>query len=184
MLSLLSQLPHQAHDERTFMDNVVREYTRLMFSTAKKIVSSNDIAEDVVQDSLERLMKHTQKLMSLSQQCLVGYLVITVKNTALGYLNAQRIREKYESEIITEEEMRVFPSSEMVLIEKENASHFYEIWDSLPEIDRLILESKYDLGKADSEIAKEIGCMPGSVRMKLTRAKRKAMAAFKEWKNE
>ena len=184
MLSTLTQLPHKVHDERAFMEHIVRDYTRLMFSTAKRIVNSSDIAEDVVQDSLERLMKHTKKLMSLSQQRLVGYLVITVKNTALGYLNAEKIREKYESEIVTEAEMQAFPSSEMVLIEKEDVTRFYEIWNSLPEVDRLILESKYDLDKADSEIAKEIGCKTGSVRMKLTRARRKALEAFKERKNE
>lgn len=184
MISILSQLLLSSPDERTFMEDLVKQYTKLMYSTAKKIVNSSDAAEDVVQDSFERLMNHVQHLMTLSQQRLAGYIVITVKNTALGYLNTRKTREKYETEKAVEEddERYYLPSSEVILIEKEDVDRFYEIWHSLAEGDRVILESKYDLGKTDDEISKEIGCKAGSVRMKLTRARRNAMAAFKEWK--
>lgn len=182
MISMPLQVLLLSPDERSFMEDLVRDYTKLMYSTAMRIVNSGDVAEDIVQDSLERLMNHTQKLMTLSQQRLVGYIVITVRNTALEYLNAQKTREKYEAEKISEEgDVRLLsPSSEVILIEKDDIILFYKSWDSLPEGDRNILESKYVLGKSDREIAKELGCKAGSVRMKLTRAKRKAMAIFKE----
>ncbi len=184
MISMPLQIMLLSLDERSFMEDLVRDYMKLMYSTAMRIVNSGDVAEDMVQDSLERLMNHTRKLMTLSQQRLVGYIVITVRNTALEYLNAQKTREKYEAEIIAEEDgVHLFsPSSEVILIERDDIILFYESWDSLPEGDRTILESKYVLGKSDSEIAKEIGCKAGSVRMKLTRAKRKAMTVFKERK--
>ena len=44
--------------------------------------------------------------------------------------------------------------------------------ESLPDNERLLLEQKYFLGSSDEELARFFRCKPGSVRMKLTRARR------------
>ena len=49
-----------------------------------------------------------------------------------------------------------------------------QIWGSLSEEDRLLLEGKYILGYHDDELATMLGCRKDSVRMKLTRARRRA----------
>ena len=40
------------------------------------------------------------------------------------------------------------------------------------------------MGETDEELARELGCKSDSVRMKLTRARRRAMEAYKEWKDD
>lgn len=46
--------------------------------------------------------------------------------------------------------------------------------------ERLLLEQKYVLGWSDNELASMLGIQPQSVRMRLTRAKRKAIQLMKE----
>ena len=46
--------------------------------------------------------------------------------------------------------------------------------------DRLLLEGKYILGYTDAELADMLGCKKSSVRMKLTRARRRAFQLMTE----
>lgn len=55
-----------------------------------------------------------------------------------------------------------------------------KIWPRLPEDDRVLLEGKYILGYSDQELAEEIGCQANSIRVKLTRARRRALAIIQE----
>ena len=49
---------------------------------------------------------------------------------------------------------------------------------SLRAGDRILLSGKYVFCHSDAELAQNLGCAPSSIRMKITRAKRKAMAVF------
>ena len=52
----------------------------------------------------------------------------------------------------------------------------------LSENDQLLLEGKYLLGYTDTELASLLKCKVGSIRMKLTRARRKALKLIVEMK--
>lgn len=62
----------------------------------------------------------------------------------------------------------------------ERRAEFIEIWDSLPDDTKILLEGKYILGLSDEELATEFDCSPDSIRMKLTRARRLALEKIKE----
>ena len=53
-------------------------------------------------------------------------------------------------------------------------------WSRLDDGSRDLLAGKYILEKSDDEIAEELGCASGSVRMKLTRARRRLLETMKE----
>ena len=53
-------------------------------------------------------------------------------------------------------------------------------WSRLDDGARDLLAGKYILEKSDDEIAEELGCASGSVRMKLTRARRRLLETMKE----
>lgn len=55
----------------------------------------------------------------------------------------------------------------------EHKERLYEVWGQLPEEDLILLEGKYILRCTDSELAEQLHCKPDSVRMKLTRVRRK-----------
>ena len=50
--------------------------------------------------------------------------------------------------------------------------------------DRALLEGKYLLKYGDKELARDFGCQPNSIRMKLTRARRKLMVIMKRSKKD
>ena len=56
------------------------------------------------------------------------------------------------------------------------------VWPQLSTQDKILLESKYILGYNDNEIGKLLGCKASSVRMYLTRARRRAVELISEVK--
>lgn len=178
------QLILQTAEERSFMESVLDEYGPLMYSTARRFVDEDEAAEDVVQESFVRLIRHIRRIMGLPRCNLAGYVVNTVKNTARNHLRAEQVRRKHTDEWAQEdiaESGKAECSAEWVLVRGEERTDFYAIWQTLPEADRTILEKKYILGESNEEIAEELGCRTDSVRMKLTRARRRAMEAYGEW---
>ena len=66
------------------------------------------------------------------------------------------------------------------IIFEEQKDRLMQIWGSLPEEDQLLLEGKYILGYKDTELADMLGCKKDSIRMKLTRARRRAFQLMTE----
>ena len=66
------------------------------------------------------------------------------------------------------------------IIFEEQKDRLMQIWGSLPEEDQLLLEGKYILGYKDTELADMLGCTKDSIRMKLTRARRRAFQLMTE----
>ena len=62
----------------------------------------------------------------------------------------------------------------------EKKKEFIKVWDTLPEDTRELLAGKYILRMSDAELAEEFCCSPDSIRMKLTRARRRALEMMKE----
>ena len=54
------------------------------------------------------------------------------------------------------------------------------LWPRLSEEDRILLEGKYVWGQSDKELAEILHCKPSSIRMKLTRARRRALNNLSE----
>ena len=63
---------------------------------------------------------------------------------------------------------------EMKYIHEEDLRHMARIWKDLDSRSQYVLEARYILGKNDAEIAAALGLKPNSVRMVLTRARKKA----------
>ena len=72
------------------------------------------------------------------------------------------------------------PSPETLVELKEDSARLYAVWPRLPEQDRELLYRKYVLGQSSEELAGVFQCRKDNIRMKLTRAKRKAIALMKE----
>ena len=174
-------------DEQDFMLGVLDEFGTLMYSTARRFAEEEHDVEDIVQESLVKLIDHVQTIMTVPRCNLAGYIVNTVKNTARNRLREEQTRRKYFAEGRSPEEAgsgEADPSAEIFVLRQEERRSFYQVWSTLSEADRTLLEDRYILGKTDEEMARELGCKPDSVRMKLTRARRRAMEAYKEWRDD
>ena len=80
--------------EAEFMIWLYHEFKPLMFATAKKYVSNPQDCEDVVQDSLERLVKKISLLRQKERCVLACYVVLTVRNTSINHLKKQALSTK------------------------------------------------------------------------------------------
>lgn len=165
--------------DRDFMLWVYEEFKELMYSTAKKYVSLSFSKEDIVQESLVKLMQKTDTLRPMSRHTLASYIVSTIRNTGINQLKFQQTQNKYQTDL-SEEILLDIPKQELtldeLLIMRENHIKLDKIWLLLTQDDRTLLEGKYILGYNDVELAEQLHCKPSSIRMKLTRARRNAMA--------
>ena len=169
-------------DDRTFMTQLYEDYHRIMYAEIMKLVSDNWAIEDIMQDSLVRLIDKIAVLRQLDARRCINYLITTVRNQAKNYY---RTKDKVAFSSLDDEESplpRKLSSGldlEEELFHKEQLKRLQDIWPLLSDISQQLLERKYILGQSDQEIAEAFSIKPSSVRMKLTRARQEAFSLMK-----
>ena len=161
-------------DDRQFILDLYRDFCRLMFFTAQKYLSDPLQQEEVVQESLRKLIEKVGTLRTLQPSVLASYIVATVRNTAISYLRAQAKCK----EVISLEDLREEPASQdsmdEALILQEELAPLRAIWPQLSQEEQQLLED------SSAQLAQQLGYEPAHVRMKLTRARRKALKLMKK----
>lgn len=176
MIELLLNIEDQS--DREFMLWLYEEFHRLMFSTAKEYSVDIQTQEDVVQESLEKLIKKTALLRTKVRPVQAAYIITTVRNTAISLLKKEQAACVLELEIDMADPYAPLP--EEILLLKDRNARLSAVWSRLPAQDRFLLEGKYFLDSSDEELAACLHCKPSSIRMKLTRARRKALRLLNE----
>ena len=169
-------------NDKEFIIWLYMEYKELMYSTAYRYVDTQQMAEDIVQDSLVKLIRKTDTLRTLAGPALGGYIVSTIRNTAINVLKSKN-REALHVTSLSEDfavDPLSEPSLDAMMIASESNRRLADIWPDLTWSEQLLLEGKYFLGFTDQELARQLKCKASSIRMKLTRARRKAMALLLE----
>ena len=151
--------------DREFLLWLYQEFSRLMFYTAQKYLADPHSQEEVVQESLKKLIEKVAVLRRLKRPALAGYVRATVRNTAIDLLKVQgRERERVVGlEDLTQGETPRTDSLDETVFCREEVQRLREIWPQL------------DLGYENEELGRMLGCRTDSVRMKLTRARRKVL---------
>lgn len=169
--------------DQEFMLSIYEKYERLMFHTAGRLCQKRDLTEEAVQESLLRLIPKIPLLRTLEEAALVSYINVTIRNTAYLILRRQS-RETalpLEEEAADEEESDPAEILQSRVTEEEERKALWGVWPKLSETDRFLLESRYVTQNSTEEIAQVLACSPGTVRMKLTRARRRAQKLMKAW---
>lgn len=182
MLAFICAIAAEPSD-REFMMQLYLDYERLMYATAQKYVSDPEAVQDVVQESLLRLIPKVPFLREQEECIYVNYIAATVRNTAINTLRKLGVRSSLFCSLEDQAEHvspEPGPSPEESLLRAEQREELARLWDRLREEDRLLLEGKYILGCRDAELADTLGCKESSIRMKLTRARRRALRLITE----
>ena len=173
-------VPDNDRDSMAFMRELYRRYSRLMFAEALRRVSNRQDCEDIVQDAVESLCQKVGVLRTLPEQALPAYIVYTVKNKSLNFLRHQAVVDKHAADLEDEGELESSsPSPEELAVLREQTEGLHKVWPLLPEEDRELLYRKYILGQDNEELAEIFHCRKDSVRMRLTRARRRAVSLMK-----
>ena len=169
--------------ERAFMENVYKRFYTKMSKTAFSIVLSENDAEEIVQESFVRLIDNIETLMSVDNEKLPAYLMATVRNTALNFIERKNNELKHvlysdKSNDILEQLPDDSEMPELIFLRKEEQEVVAKALPLLPERDFLLLEAKYVLDIPNDELAKQFNISPNSIRTYIMRARRKAYALY------
>lgn len=161
-----------------FVIQMYNQYKNLMFATAQKYTANVADQEDIVQTSLERLIRIFSN-MQPSKRCIVAtYIVYTVRSVSIDFLRKQSRDIDHCVSLADDSLDEVESTSETLdssLILSEQVARLKYVLSILPAEDFILLNGKYILNQTDRELAEILGCKPSSIRMKLTRARRQAM---------
>lgn len=161
-------------DDKSYMIWLYEEFHRLMFSTARKYTSNQTDCEDIVQNALIGLMQKISKLRQFDRCILVAYIVSTVRNAAINHLRHQALENEH-TDSLDENEPDISSLDNLASLAHQR-NLLSQVWSQLSQEDRFLLEGRYIIGASDKELARKLNCKSSSIRMKLTRARRRAFA--------
>lgn len=168
--------------DHEFMTALYYQYRKLMYSTTQKILKDQWSTDDVVQTSLEKLIDKIPLLRTLDQNHLANYIISTCKNNAYNLCRHNKRHEEFlfEESYDMREEPYYGDLYEETFLTYERIASLIEIWPELDQRSRYLLEARYILEKSHVEIAEDLGLKTASVRMALTRARKKAYSLIVE----
>lgn len=165
-----------------YMENLYREYYQLMASAAGKYTESPQDREDAIQNAVMCLTQKTALLRKLDRPVLASYIYRTVIHTAIDLRRGREKTAQWESPL---EETEVLPEGELrpaedAILSQDQLSALRRALARLTPEERLLIEGKYFLEYDDKTLARRLGCKPGSIRMMLTRARRRLLELLPE----
>jgi len=170
-------------DDRAFMEQLYFHYRRLMYSEIWKITKNNWDTEDIMQSVLVKLIDKVSGLRIKDRDHLVNYIIAACRNTSYNYL-----RDHGRGQEVKYEDCAAAPAAkydghdqmDLSLIKGEEMEGLRKIWPRLDERTRRVLEGYYILEKSMTELGEDLGMKASSVRMILTRARKKAYEELKK----
>ena len=152
----------------------------LLYAEAWKYLTLQEDVEDIVYETLVRIMGHMETFRRLLPREQLQYAKAIVRN--LSYIHLKRSSrftmlpfEDVDAYLTVDENL--LPES--IVSRGIQLDQLRKIWAEIPVGDRLLLEQKYILKWTDQELASILGIQPQSVRMRLTRAKRRVIELLK-----
>jgi len=175
MISVLLQAIENDAD-REFMTEVFERHAGLIYSRISKVVSDPWAIEDILQNTVEKLIDRIPLLRGMDAIHRAAYISVAARNAAYNYLRDDRKEISWEDLPDSESALASAGSEiEDFLFLRERIELFEQVWQNLDERSRYLLESKYILERSSEEIASDLGIKPSSVRMYLTRARKTAL---------
>lgn len=165
------KLPISDRDNQ-FFHQFYEENKNLLFYIARQYTDSSPDCEDVVQDSLLRLMGNIPSLRELNKYKAAKYIALTVRSAYLDLLKRRHSsREVPLDEVVLEGLLERSTNTDQA---SDLQLELIHLKHSLSEKDWMVLEGKYILGYDQEELSRLLGVSADSVRMTLSRARTKA----------
>lgn len=162
-------------DDRAFMTELYSRYERLIYSEIRKLVDEKWEAEDVMQTTLLKLIDRLDRLREMDERHRVNYIITAARNNAISLLRMNKSHLNVSLDETWDDRWDFSPelSVEEIILRDESIARLRDVWPQLDFRSRYLLEAKYLLGVRADEIARVLGIKEGSVRMELSRARRK-----------
>ena len=161
--------------DQVFIQKLYQDYKGLMIYTASKYTDNPSDREDIAQETVFRLMKNISVVRDIPCCNLKRYIVLTVRSV---FLDMQKKRGGEVVLSLEEEQLEAVLRRE--LLQEDGISEIsakLDVWrlkKELSERDWVLLEGKYMHELPDERLGQMIGVSGNSVRMLLSRARKKA----------
>ena len=150
-------------------DQLVREHQGIAFRTAYVITGSAADAEEVVQDAFVKAYRARGRFRSGAR--FRPWLLAIVANEARNRRRATGRRARLSLQLAVERPSGgAAPSPEVALLAREERAELLAAVDRLGEEQRAAIACRYFLGLSEAETAAVLGCRPGTVKSRLSRA--------------
>ncbi len=170
-------------DDRAFMQEVYQQNERLMYAIALKYASNTQDCEDIVHDTVEKLCKNIAKIKELPNSALRAYVVYAVRNTAINFRKHQSTINRHIQQLSGDDSSSEYDQPESIIerIEdlQEKRTSLTKVWMQLTDAEQELLYRKYVLDQTTKELAGIFQCSRDSIRMRLSRARRKSLRLMK-----
>ena len=167
--------------DKTYFQHFFEENKKFMFSVAMRYARNKADCEDLIQESLLRLMRNISTLKEINRCKTATYIVLTIRT---AYLDSEKLKRKENLIFMDDESLEALMVEKFLSLDRESAISSKQAVDKLKTVltprEWCILEGKYILGLSQEELGSLIGVAPDSVRMVLHRARTKAKAILKE----
>lgn len=155
-------------DDKAFFLRFYEENKGFLFYTAQKYTDDPGDCEDIVQESILRLLKNVSTLRSLERNQTFKYIALTVRSAFLDHRrkkHAVTVDDGMLEALLGEEQMDSPLSAYLEIM---------ALKQSLPPRDWMVLEGRYILGYSYEELSAQLGLTQENIRMIVSRAKGKA----------
>ncbi|MBO4938821.1 MAG: sigma-70 family RNA polymerase sigma factor [Oscillospiraceae bacterium] len=159
-------------EDNVFFHEFYENHKNFLFYIARRYASTQTDCEDIVQDSILRLMANIPTLKQLDRSKAAKYLALTVRT---AYLDIEKRKHGEDAVYLDDASIEALLKAECVNDDGISGisarMEVARLRQSLSARDWLVLEGKYILGLSQEEIGAQIGVSPNSVRMILSRAR-------------
>lgn len=159
--------------EQPLLPQLMERHGALLLYLASQ-QAGREAAPELVQHTLLWLAERQKDWAGLEEAPLAAYLAAALRRQWEALGRQSRAQQSWQVQP-TEQLAHPGPSVEEQAILSQQKQSLAKIWPRLAQEDRLALEAKYILQLNDKEIARQLGIKPASVRMRLTRARRRAL---------
>lgn len=180
MLGFVFTIDSVEESDKSFFEHLYKKYNRLMFSTAHHYYSDLCDCEDIVQDAIVNLCGKVKVLRELPSHALPAYISYAVKNVAINHYRHRAVVAKHTQAFADDEiEDQVITPQDYILLAELKAD-LTRVWSRLPEQDQELLYRKYIFEQNDGELAEIFHCRKENIRMRLSRARKRAAKLIEE----
>jgi RNA polymerase sigma-70 factor (ECF subfamily) len=160
------QIEKMKAGDRESFNQVFRRYYSPMVRFCIRYVADSDIASEIVQDLFVKLWSNREKISFNTS--FESYMLTSVRNSALTYINKERVHAEVNERIFTDDSDANDPSE--TLQSNNLESSYRAILANMPEKRReVFLASRYD-GLKYAEIADKMGLSQKTVEAHMTAA--------------
>lgn len=173
------EIPPLSASQKQAATALYNTYKGLMLHTVRALTSVAEDREEIIQDSIIALMRNIDTISSLNRCKTAAYIVLTIRRT---YYN----RAKKDGRFVTVpiDADGVFYAADVLAetaqLDSDEKLDVMALMDALPPYDRMILEAWYLEGCSAEQLASKLNCKPGSIRMILSRVRKRAAKLMRE----